>query len=286
MTSWIRARPLPRSEAPLERPLLFETNEQGLCANFNQFLYAYVYAALQEGEKPLTVYDMQNCISPSFPLIKNTFADMSGVIFVDSMLPSVISVKRNLPKVMETVRGLPLETLRATAQKIFHWNPQLTPIVKEIFDKAKLPAAFDLGIHIRAGDKITTREMASISIDKYIAATKKYQADSALDELHIFIMTDTIPLRAAFIKKADPSWSIQYLATPLPQPEGHTQVAFNNSPRRLKTSAYNYFMAELIIMQSIPDILCTLSSNVGRFLYYTVEHNDGIMSLDAKMAIV
>jgi len=285
MTSWVRARPLPRSETPLERPILFETNDLGLCANFNQFLYAYAYTSLQDGEKPLNVYDMQNCISPALPLIKSTFADISGVVYVDSMLPSAISLKRSLPKVMETVRGLPLETLRATAQKIFQWNPQLTPIVKDIFDKAKLPAAFDLGIHIRAGDKITTREMATISIDKYVAATKKYQADAGLDELHIFIMTDTIPLRAAFIKKADPSWSIYYLPTPLPQPEGHSQAAFNNSPRRVKITAYNYFMAELIIMQSIPDILCTLSSNVGRFLYYTVEHQDGIMSLDAKMVI-
>jgi hypothetical protein len=38
-------------------------------------------------------------------------------------------------------------------------------------------------------------------------------------------------------------------------------------------------------MQSIPDILCTLSSNVGRFLYYTVEHPEGIMSLDSKMIV-
>jgi len=187
---------------------------------------------------------------------------------------------------METVRSLSLESLRATAQKIFKWNPLLTPTIKEIFDKAKLPGAFDLGIHIRAGDKITTREMTAISIDKYVAATKKYQTDAELDELHIFIMTDTVPLRTAFIKKADPTWTIHYLPTPLPQPEGHNQVAFNNSPRRIKTTAYNYFMAELIIMQSIPDILCTLSSNVGRFLYYTVEHSDGIMSLDAKMTIV
>lgn len=286
MTSWIRARPLPRAETPLERPILFETNDLGLCANFNQFLYAYAYTALQEGQKSLTVYDMQNCISPSFPLIKSTFADMSGVNFVDSMVPSAISLKRSFPKVMETVRGLPLETLRATAQKIFTWSPQLTPIVKEIFDKAKLPGAFDLGIHIRAGDKITTREMANISIDKYVAATKKYQTEAGLDELEIFLMTDAIPLRAAFMKKADPSWKIYSLPTPLPQPEGHVQAAFNNSPRRIKTTAYNYFMAELIIMQSIPDILCTLSSNVGRFLYYTVEHQDGIMSLDAKMTII
>jgi len=285
MTSWIRARPLPRSETPLERPILFETNDLGLCANFNQFLYAYAYTSLQDGEKPLTVYDMQNCISPALPLIKSSFADMSGVVYADSMVPSAVSLKRILPKVMETVRGIPLNTLRATAQKIFQWSPQLISIVKEIYDKAKLPASFDLGIHIRAGDKITTREMASISIDKYVAATKKYQADAGLDELQIFIMTDTIPLRAAFIKKADPSWSIHYLPTPLPQPEGHNQAAFNNSPRRVKTTAYNYFMAELIIMQSIPDILCTLSSNVGRFLYYTVEHQDGIMSLDAKMVI-
>lgn len=286
MTSWVRARPLPRSETPTVRPLLFETNEQGLCANFNQFLYAYAYAALQEGGKPLTVYDMQNCISPAFALIKDTFVDTSGATFVDSMVPSAVSLKRNLSRVMETVKGLPLETLRATAQDIFKWNSKLTPIVKEIFDKAGLPGSFDLGIHIRAGDKITTREMASIPIERYIAATKKYQTDSDLEELHIFMMTDTIPLRAAFMKKADPSWKIYYLPTPLPQPDGHSEAGFNGSPRRVKTIAYNYFMAELMIMQSIPDILCTLSSNVGRFLYYTVEHNDGIMSLDAKMSIL
>ena len=285
MTSWVHARPLPRSEAPTERPFLFETTDAGICANFNQFLYAYSFAALQEGKKPLMVYDMLNCISPAFSLIKDTFADMSGATFVDGMVPSAVSLKRNISRVVDTVKGLPLETLRATAQRIFKWNSKLTPIVKEIFEKANLPASFDLGIHIRAGDKITTREMASISVEKYIAATKKYQTDAGLDELHIFIMTDTIPLRAAFIKKADPSWSIHYLPTPLPQPEGHVQLVFNNSPRRLKVPAYNYFMAELVIIQSIPDILCTLSSNVGRFLYYTVEHEDGIMSLDAKMTI-
>jgi len=286
MTSWVRARPLPRSETPLERPFLFETTDAGLCANFNQFLYAYAYMGVQEPGKNLAVYDMTNSISPSFPVIKSTFADMSGVTFMDSMVPSAVSLKRSLPRVMETVKGLSLDALRTTAQKIFKWSPELTPIVKEIFDKAGLPGAFDLGIHIRAGDKITTREMTSISIDKYVAATKKYQADAALDELHIFIMTDTIPLRTAFIKKADPSWKIYYLPAPLPQPDGHVQAVFNNSPRRTKIAAYNYFMAELIVMQSIPDILCTLSSNVGRFLYYTVEHEDGIMSLDAKMAAI
>jgi hypothetical protein len=283
MTSWIRANPLPKGQSLLERPMLFETTDEGLCANFNQFLYAYVYAAIQG--KALTVFDMQNCVSPSFPLIKSTFADVTGVNYVDSMVPSAISLKRAQPKVMETVKGLPLETLCKTAQDIFKWGPQMTPILKDIFDKAGLPTAFDLGIHIRAGDKITTRQMNAISIDKYVAATKKYQTESGLDELHIFIMTDTVSLRSQFIQKADASWKVHYLPTPLPQPDGHVQSAFNNSPRRVKTAAYNYFIAELVVMQSIPDILCTLSSNVGRFLYYTVEHPEGIMSLDAKMIV-
>ena len=282
MTSWIRANP--QRTTTVERSLFFETNAAGLCANFNQFLYAYAFAEA-EG-KPLTVYDMINSISPSFALIKNSFADISGVVFVDGMPAIATSLRRNINRVMERVQVLPLETLRTTAQRIFQWNPQILPQVRTIYDKASLPAAFDLGIHIRAGDKITTREMTAISIDKYVAATKKYQTDSDLDELHIFIMTDTIPLRAAFIKKADPSWKIHYLPTPLPQPEGHNQAVFNASPQRLKMPAYTYFMAELIIMQSIPDILCTLSSNVGRFLYYTVDHSDGIMSLDTKMSVV
>ena len=269
----------------MERPLFFETNDAGLCLNFNQYLYAYLYAQGQVGGKPLTVYDQQNSISPSFPLIKNTFTDMSGIVFIDSLLPSAISLKRIAPKVMETARATPMTSIRETAQKLFQWNPQVILSVKEILDKAKLPGAFDLGIHIRAGDKITTREMASIPIERYVAAAKKYQADAGLDELHIFIMTDTIPLRTAFLRLADPSWKVYYLPTPLPQPDGHVQAVFNASPRRVKILAYNYFMAELIVMQSIPDILCTLSSNVGRFLYYTVEHEDGIMSLDAKMTV-
>lgn len=283
MTSWVRARYVP-IKGVMERPTVFETNELGLCANFNQFLYAYTYA--QAEGKSLTVYDMVNSISPSFPLIKSTFGDISGVAYVDSMPPSANSLRRNASKVMAIATATPLDSLRTTAQKIFQWSSTMTPIVKEIFDKAGLPGSFDLGIHIRAGDKITTREMNSIAIEKYIAAAKKYQTDSGLDELEIFIMTDTIPLRTAFIKKADPSWKVYYLPTPLPQPEGHVQAVFNGSPRRMKITAYNFFMAELMIMQSIPDILCTLSSNVGRFLYYTVEHQDGIMSLDAKMAIV
>jgi len=186
---------------------------------------------------------------------------------------------------METVRAMPISTLRSIAQTIFQWNDGLVPTLESILTTIKLPATFDLGIHIRAGDKITTRQMNAISIDKYVAATKKYQTESGLDELHIFIMTDTVSLRSQFVQKADASWKVYYLPTPLPQPDGHVQSAFNNSPRRVKTTAYNYFIAELVVMQSIPDILCTLSSNVGRFLYYTVEHPEGIMSLDAKMVI-
>jgi len=285
MTSWIRAQYVP-GKAIIGRPILFETTDAGFCANFNQYLYAYAYAAMQPEQKALTVYDLQNCLSPSLPLIKNSFADVSGVTFVDSLPPSAQNIRKQFPKVMATVTALPIESLRATAQDIFRWSPAVENMAKDILEQAKLPAAFDLGIHIRAGDKITTREMTMIPIERYVAAAKQYQAESNLDELHIFIMTDTIPMRTQFIKLADPSWKIYYLPTSMPQTTGHVQAAFNNSPRRTKLAAYNSFLAELIVMQGIPDILCTLSSHVGRFLYYTVEHADGIMSLDVKMKVI
>jgi hypothetical protein len=50
-------------------------------------------------------------------------------------------------------------------------------------------------------------------------------------------------------------------------------------------NAYHAFMAELLVMQSISRIVCTMSSNVGRFLYYTVEHPENMVSVDERFAV-
>jgi len=189
-------------------------------------------------------------------------------------------------RVLSTVSAMPLKDVCKIAHTIFQWNPDLIRVLTDIIRAAKVPTELDLGVHIRGGDKITTGESRAIPITDYIKAIKKFQATTKKDNLTIFVMTDSMSQLAELKKKADPSWTLFNMAPSLPQPDGHVQDQFNRSPPRARLSAYHSFMAELLIMQSISDILCTFSSNVGRFLYFTVEHPERIVSLDEpKMTI-
>jgi hypothetical protein len=286
MTSWIQAPP---RKKVVEKSYFFQTNDSGFCSNFNQFLYAYVYT--QSLSRTLEVYDMANAVSINFPLINNTFGDISGVVYKDSMSANATNLRRDnftlrsYLERMENASKTSAESLRAVAQRIFQWNPSLITTIQEILSSANLPGEFDLGVHIRVGDKITTGEAKPIALDNYIRAVKSFQASSKKDTLAIFLMSDSLNVISEFKKKSDSSWKIYTLPPALPNPDGHVQNQFNISPSRVRLAAYNTFMAELLVMQSISNIVCTLSSNVGRFLYYTVEHAENILSLDEKFSI-
>jgi len=118
-----------------------------------------------------------------------------------------------------------------------------------------------------------------------VRAVKKIQGDSKKETLDIFLMSDSANAIAEFKKKADASWNIYSLPSTLPNPDGHLQSQFNKAAPRARMAAYHTFMAELLVMQSITDIICTFSSNVGRFLYYTVEFPERVLSLDEKFSV-
>jgi hypothetical protein len=268
MTSWIRAPLLKRAEQ--KSSFFFETTDStGFCSNFNQFLYAYAYA--RADGKPLNVYDMANPVGITYPLIKNTFADMSGVVFVDSMIPSASSIKRLLPRVLSTVTAMPANTLRLVAQEVFQWNPVLIQSLQEIIVGAKLPKSFDLGIHIVA-DRVGVR---ATPVDEYIRAAKKIQTAAKKDALNVFVMSDSSTALEQFKKKADASWRIYSIDGPGARTDGR-------NPVRARLAAYEHNMAELLVMQSINDIICMLSNDVGKFIYLTVEHGERVVSLDSS----
>lgn len=276
MTSWIRVPPMKRPE---QKGLFFETSDAGFCTNFNQYLYGFIYSLNED--KPLYIYDYANPVAINYPLIKNTFVDISGVTYTDGMMASVSSIRRVMPRVMENVRAMPMPTVRAIAQRIFQWNESILTTLKGIIGQS-LPKSFDLGIHIRVGDRITTRDKRSIPVQDYVNAAKKFKKD----DMSIFLMSDSVNAIAEFKKKADPSWKIYTLPSSLPNPDGHLQAQFNRAPSRARLAAYHSFMAELLVMQSIPEIISTFSSNVGRFLYYTVEYPERIISLDQKFSVI
>jgi hypothetical protein len=281
MTSWIKA-PLPKKQEG-RTSLFFETNLSGFCSNFNQFLYAYAYALSES--RSLEVYDYSNSVSITTPLIKNTFGDISGVIYKDSVSANSSSIRRNIGRVMNHALTMPITRLREIAQRIFQWNRELIPTLEKVLTSANLPSSFDLGIHIRLGDKISSKGARPIQIEEYLRAAKKFQTSSKKEELSIFVMSDSMTAISEFKKGIDSSWRIYTLPSSLPNPEGHNQDQFNRSPARSRLAAYNAFMAEILVMQSISHSICTMSSNVGRFLYYTVEHPENLVSLDEKFVV-
>ena len=273
MTSWIRVPPVKQVEA--QKTYFFETTEDGFCNNFNQYLYARLFS-LSEG-KPLQVYDRTNAVSSNFPVIQNTFVDVSGVSFVDSMAPRASSIQKLMRRVLDHARGVPLANLRATAQDAFQWKDSLVDKLTTIIQGASLPATFDAGIHIRSGDVTATRDLrAGITVDQYVQAVRAIQKKAGKEKMAVFVMTDSAQRLGEFVKKADPSWKVYTLSNPTLSPTS------GRNPAAMRLTAYTYFMAELLVMQSINDIVCRLSNNVGKFLYLTVEHPDRILSLDAS----
>ena len=275
MTSWLRVPP-PTKQAEVQKTYFFETTEDGLCNNFNHYLYAHLFS-LAEG-KPLQVYDRTNAVSANFPVIHNTFVDVSGVSFIDSMASRASSIQRIMRRVLENARGIPLENLRSAAQHVFQWNPSLVEKLADIIQGASLPPSFDAGVHIRAADATTSRDFRTgVTVDQYVAAVRAIQKKSGKTKMAVFAMTDSPTRLGEFVKKADPSWKVYSISNPSLSAGVTTRVT--NTTR---LGAYTYFMAEIMVMQSISDIACRLSNNVGKFLYLTVEHPDRIFSLDAS----
>jgi hypothetical protein len=265
MTSWVRAQPPALKRVEQKTGYFFETTDSSFCSNFLQYLYAYMYSRA-EG-RTLHVYDMMNSVGVTHPLIKNSFVDTSGVSFADSMLPSVSSMSRILPRILANANALPVETLRIAAQQIFRWNPSIYAPLQEIITASRLPTSFDLGVYIR-GDRVGTR---ALPVDEYVRAAKRVLAATASP--NIFIMSDSSTAIEQFKKKADASWKVFSLEQVPPRTDGR-------NPVRARLAAYHQSMTELLVMQSIPDIICTLSSDIGKFIYLTVEHANRVVSLD------
>lgn len=279
MTSWIQAAP----RKPIEKnSFLFETTEAGFCSQFNNYLYSVMYAS--SVNTPLYVNDTTNAVSVHYPLIKNTFVNQPNVTFTDTQVISATSlIRKSAQQKIAGVLRLYLNMVetpkfREMARKIFAWNPSLLPKIQARLDETLLPDV-DVGVHIRAGDKILTGESKDIPVEAYINAIRKYQKDSNKTTLTIFVMTDSSQRLEKLKEKKDSSWKIVTLGYP-ENVNGHVQRDFNAAPLQRRMRAYIEFMSELFYMQTLPHIICTYSSNIGRFLYLTADDSTSLVSMD------
>jgi hypothetical protein len=82
-------------------------------------------------------------------------------------------------------------------------------------------------------------------------------------------MTDSQSVIRFFNANKDPSWSIESIPSPNPMANGHDQKLFNSQTRQTVFQCFYHFLAEMQILQESTHIVCTFSSNIGRFLDLT-----------------
>jgi hypothetical protein len=236
----------------------------------------YLYARNQN--KDLYLRDTTNNITDSFHLILDTFKDLPGIIYT---LKNGITLQQRIPdELKQFCKNLDIQFLKSEAKRIFKINASIQDKITVL--RKELPN-FDLGFHIRTGDKITTGEMEKIPLDVYIKAVEDYQKHTGKEKLSIYLMTDSEGVITSFKKRANPSWSISFLPSPIKNLDGHDQRGFNSHSIQEKMDAYIHFLAELQILQKCPTVFCTFSSNIGRFVYLT--GREDVRSLDKEFEL-
>jgi hypothetical protein len=267
MTSWIRGRAGPPRQPRAELDVFWTTNTNGFCSQFNQYFY-HAYYARRIG-KEVQVLETPNCISATHPLLSTTFADVSGVRFVTAR-PDEVS-QRQHAKVFDTVTRTAPATLRAAAREILAWNPGLEGQLRGILATTGMPAAFDLVVHIRTGDKVAQGEMKSIQLERYIRAIEEVQPPAVrgiVKPLQVLVMADNATVLEQLKKRVKGAYQFYSLASTHAS-GGHRQEEFNARSTDDKFSEMMIFLLELYLAQRCPAVICTLSSNVGRFLWLT-----------------
>lgn len=255
--------------------LYWQASKSGYCTNFQSYLIGYIYAKYKK--RKFYIQDKTSNISEYYHLIKDTFELPEYVTVTDKKGTSIFLDK--IYDINQYLLRLSNDDIRNAAKECFTLKPSVLEIVNKY--SSHLPE-IDLGIHIRMGDKITSGEMKVIDLQVYIDAIYSEKSLISKDSLNVYIMTDNSSVIDNLRAKVDTS--ISFFAIPAPHtiPGGHDQKTFNSLPTDIKKSAFYHFLSELRILQRCPRVLCTYSSNIGRFLYMTCNNPEGIKSLDIQ----
>lgn len=257
------------------KPLLipgyfFQTTEAGFCSLFNTFFYDWLYC--EKNKMILYCFDKPNPIGLNYPFFQNLLSDKNYIQYISRPNPTLQPVPKKEKAFY--LYSLSNEELRKKAKEFFTWKPEL------IQQLPKPPITPTIGIHIRAGDKITTGEMKKINIDSYIDAVNKVPKEVPRN---IFIMSDTFQNIEEFKKRVQErgySWNV--LHSPAGTLKEHIQADFNKQNFEVKHKAFLQFLAELEIIKRCTFIFCTMSSNIGRWLYLTADSIQNFHSLDVE----
>lgn len=273
MTSWIRVAPKKKQEEV--RSLFFKLEEGEFCSQFIQYLYSKLYA--DSLGRPLITYDRSNPISANFPLIQGTF-QTTGT-FSDAMMPNVTMIaQRDMGKIFPYVNGLTRDELRSKASEFLQWNSATLSSINSLKTQSKVPEICDVGVHIRSPE---SRERVPVSA--YIGAITEVYNRLKKATIDVFVASENQLVLQDFLSKVPSTWRIHVIQSSNPNVSGFSHVSFDRQPQRIRQATYNEFLASLACLQTCENLITTLSSDVGRFLFLTNEIMTHFRSMDVPV---
>ena len=273
MSSW--GQPISSQSRLKYTDLFCKISKSGYGTNFQKFLMAYLYSKYLK--KPLYLCDTTNNISNTFHLILDTFQPILNVKYTNKRGLTIFEDK--IVELNAFLCKLSDDEICREARAAFRYSDKIQAIINSILSEATFPA-FDIGVHIRTGDKITTGEMKAIYLETYVEAIKEAQISLGKSSMSIYVMTDNSSIVRQLKALSDSSWSLYCLEPPIKSESGHDQATYNMRSVNDKMASYHHFLTELYILQRCSYIVCTYSSNIGRFLFMTKEPGTQIKSLD------
>jgi hypothetical protein len=253
--------------------LFCKINTAGYGTNFNKFFICYLYT--RHLKQRLYLCDTSSNLSQTYHLILDSFQPLLDLSYANKEGLNILNDKDEVLELNKFLLSLSDDEICSQARSTFRWSNH----VKEKIDTtlSQVKHTFDLGIHIRMGDKITSGEMASIPLERYIEEIKRNISSGS-----VYVMTDS-SLVVPRLQDLTDSFTFYSLPPPIESATGHDQSEFNKRSVNDKMASYYHFLTELHIMQRCPFIVCTYSSNIGRFLYMTRETGVKIKSLDVPV---
>ena len=268
MTSWLRV-PVKKKKADdnLLSTFFHQTSELEITAEFLAYFNAAIYSS--DNSTPLSISDSYSSISPSYPLLQNTFPTVHGISFTDIRSRSDIPLNRKQRDINALISTMPEIALRSLAKDLLTFKgtmqAQIDSLLEQIFlvetsktsvapKSSPVPKVVNLGLQIPPG----TRNLSA-----YISAARDYQKSVNASSLSIFVSTDDLTLES-LKRSADISWTL-YSFPPLP---GQSVMTRGPSIRQ-RQDGYVQKLAEIALLQKSVGFIGTLASSLGQFVYLT-----------------
>ena len=201
-------------------------------------------------------------LHPHHLLTKDIFEDMRSKKFIHDIL------------------GKEAFNLMATAFKeMYILNHVTKERIRQRKDGLRLPENY-VGVHIRRGDKITSKEMQEIRLDKYVNTIINYKNISS----NIYIATDDTSIINDIKERLFPHGFHVYYNN-LNQCSGFNEAVFNNSSKQVRQEETLNVLLDMEVLIHSVYFIGTYTSNLSRVVPFFLGL-DKCISLDNDWNII